>query len=154
MANRSARRRKRLIRTFQSGLAIAIFLYLLTCLALWRYQTRMIFFPDASLKSTPAEVGLAYEDVWLTTTNGQVNGWWIPPESNPRSKTNKEIPVILFFHGNGSNLGDLVSQAQQFNQWSYSTLLIDYRGYGRSAGPFPSERRVYEDAELAWRYLT
>lgn len=153
MAHHSARRRKRLIRTVQRGGAIALSLYLLTCLALWRYQTRMIFFPDALLKSTPAEVGLAYENVWLPTTNGQVNGWWISPKSNPRSTANEEIPVILFFHGNGSNLGDLVSRAQQFNQWGYSTLLIDYRGYGRSTGPFPNEQRVYEDAELAWRYL-
>ena len=32
-------------------------------------------------------------------------------------------------------------------------LLIDYRGYGRSTGEFPNERRVYEDAEAAWQYL-
>lgn len=154
MADHSARRRKRLIRVVKRGGAIALFLYLLTCLALWRCQTRMIFFPDALIKSTPTEVGLTYEDIWLATTNGQVNGWWIPIESNTRSTTKEEIPVILFLHGNGSNLGDMVSRAQQFNKWGYSTLLIDYRGYGRSSGPFPSEQRVYEDAELAWRYLT
>ena len=153
MANYLARR-KRLFRALKSGCAIALSLYLLVCLALWHYQTRMIFFPDALIKSTPTEVGLTYEDVWLATTNGQVHGWWIPNEFDTRFKTNNKIPVILFFHGNGSNLGDLVSRAQPFHQWGYSTLLIDYRGYGQSSGPFPSEQRVYEDAELSWRYLT
>jgi pimeloyl-ACP methyl ester carboxylesterase len=31
---------------------------------------------------------------------------------------------------------------------------VDYRGYGRSSSNrFPSEARVYEDAEAAWQYL-
>jgi hypothetical protein len=32
--------------------------------------------------------------------------------------------------------------------------MIDYRGYGQSEGEFPSEARLYEDAEVAWNYLT
>ena len=131
------------------GLIVAAMAYLLVCLGLWRYQTRMMFFPSAVIRSTPADVGLSYKDVWLKTTNGQVHGWWI----DNRSKVEEQIPVILFFHGNGSNLGDMVSRIQQFNSWGYSTLFIDYRGYGRSSGPFPNEQRVYEDAEAAWQYL-
>ena len=34
-----------------------------------------------------------------------------------------------------------------------STLIIDYRGYGRSEGT-PSEDGVYRDAEAAWRHVT
>ena len=131
------------------GLIIAASAYLLICLWLWRYQTRMMFFPDSTIRNTPADAGLSYEDVWLKTTNGQVHGWWI----DSRSNLDEQIPVILFFHGNGSNLGDMVSRIQQFNDWGYSTLFIDYRGYGRSSGPFPNEQRVYEDAEVAWQYL-
>ena len=146
-------RRRRLSRTLKRGLAVAGCGYLLVCLGLWHYQTRMIFFPDDFIKSTPSDVGLLYEDVWLVPENkpkdGQVHGWWI----SSRSTASEEIPVILFFHGNGSNLGDLVSRAQQFNEWGYSTMLIDYRGYGRSSGSFPSEQQVYEDAEMAWDYL-
>ncbi len=32
--------------------------------------------------------------------------------------------------------------------------MIDYRGYGRSPGKFPTESSVYEDVEAAWNYLT
>lgn len=131
------------------GLIVIAVAYLLVCLGLRRYQTRMMFFPEATIRNTPADVGLSYEDIWLETTNGQVHGWWI----DNRSNLDEQIPVILFFHGNASNLGDMVSRIQQFNDWGYSTLFIDYRGYGRSSGPFPNEQRVYEDAEVAWQYL-
>ena len=30
---------------------------------------------------------------------------------------------------------------------------MDYRGYGKSDGAFPSESQVYDDAEAAWDYL-
>ena len=32
-------------------------------------------------------------------------------------------------------------------------LAIDYRGYGRSSGPAPSESQVYADASAAWDHL-
>ena len=35
----------------------------------------------------------------------------------------------------------------------FSVLIVDYRGYGKSGGGFPSEGQVYEDAETAWTYL-
>lgn len=139
---------------FLSKVFIAIALcYSFTCLALWHAQTKMMFFPNKTLRNTPADFGLAYEDIWLTpgdtSENGRVHGWWIPNQL----AENRADPVILFLHGNASNVGDMVSRAQMFHQWGVSTLLVDYRGYGRSSGPFPSEQRVYEDAEAAWQYL-
>ncbi len=126
--------------------AIALF-YFAGCAALWSYQTRMIFFPDAVVKSTPASVGLAYEEVRLTVQGDVVHGWFI-------AAAKADAPVVLYLHGNGSNVGDLVERMRQFYDWGYGVLLIDYRGYGLSSNKFPNERRVYEDAEAAWQYLT
>ena len=153
MANLLKRRLKKLT-MFLSKVLIAIaIIYVLICLALWSNQRKMMFFPNAILRNTPADFGLAYEDVWLMpeseSQNGQVHGWWIPNQFTG----NRANPVILFLHGNASNIGDMVSRAQTFHQWGVSTLLIDYRGYGRSSGPFPGEQQVYEDAEAAWQYL-
>jgi len=39
-----------------------------------------------------------------------------------------------------------------FNILGYSTLIIDYRGYGISSGT-PTEQGTYVDAETAWQYL-
>ncbi|MGF1496284.1 MAG: alpha/beta hydrolase [Elainellaceae cyanobacterium] len=127
--------------------AIGAIAYISICLALWRWQARFIFFPPATLKATPAAVQLPYEEVWLPIGDDALHGWWIPAPV-------ADAPVILYFHGNASNLGDLVNQAARYYQWGYGAFLVDYRGYGKSSGAFPSERQVYEDAAAAWAYLT
>ena len=61
--------------------------------------------------------------------------------------------VVLYLHGNGSNVGANVEHANRFHRLGLSVFVIDYRGYGKSQGDFPSESQVYEDAQLAWDYL-
>jgi uncharacterized protein len=61
--------------------------------------------------------------------------------------------VVLYLHGNGLNVGANVEHANRFHRLGLSVFLIDYRGYGKSQGEFPTESQVYEDAELAWDYL-
>jgi hypothetical protein len=106
-----------------------------------------MFFPNSLIRSTPKDYNLAYQDIWLNIEQEKIHGWWIPA-SKPSA------PTILYFHGNGSNNGDLTDIAAIFHQLGLSVLLIDYRGYGRSSPTFPNETRVYEDAEAAWNYLT
>jgi len=129
-----------------SILVILASLYISGCLLLRWGQTKLIFFPDRQIKSTPDEYGLDYQDVWLDVGKDKVHGWWIP--------TATSAPALLYFHGNGSNNGDLTEIAAIFHQLEVSVLLIDYRGYGKSSPIFPNEARVYEDAEAAWQYLT
>jgi hypothetical protein len=46
---------------------------------LYLQQPSMIFFPYATLDQTPAEWGLAYEDVFLDAEDGvRLHGWYIP----------------------------------------------------------------------------
>jgi uncharacterized protein len=125
---------------------IGITFYLTICLLLRWKQTSFIFFPHSLIRSTPQDYNLAYQDIWLNIGQEKIHGWWIPA-SKPSA------PVMLYFHGNGSNNGDLTHIAAFFNQLGLSVLLIDYRGYGRSSPTFPNETRVYEDAETAWNYL-
>ncbi|NJO80134.1 MAG: alpha/beta hydrolase [Cyanobacteria bacterium RM1_2_2] len=132
----------------QAGTAVLLVAsYLLLCLLLRWGQTRLMFFPSAQIQATPATVQLSYQEVWLSASRGQVQGWWIPAVS-------QTAPVVLYLHGNGSNLGDLVNRAARLHGMGAAVFLIDYRGYGRSWGVFPSETSVYEDAAAAWQYLT
>lgn len=134
-------------------------IYIVLCLILWRTQSKLIFFPDSTIRNTPASLGLLYEEITLPVGQGNnagnLYGWWIP---TLRQRVNqpalKPAPTILYLHGNGSNIGDLISRAAQFHQIGCNVLLFDYRGYGLSSGPFPNEQRVYEDAETLWQYLT
>lgn len=134
-----------------SGLVWSAIAYLLTCFALLIWQNRLIFLPSPNLQLTPEKLDLEYEDVWLSvlTWNRKVerlHGWWIP-NSSPGGK------VLLYLHGNGGNISSNLGAARRFQEAGFSVLLLDYRGYGRSQGRFPSESEVYRDAQAAWDYL-
>ncbi|GAB4131428.1 MAG: alpha/beta hydrolase [Cyanobacteria bacterium J069] len=125
----------------------AVALYAAACALVWVGQTRLIFRPDAEIRTTPDEVGLSYETVDLPVGSGRVRGWWIGAGRD-------NAPTVLYLHGTGSNLGDHPRLAAQFYELGWSAFLIDYRGYGESQGDFPSEQAVYADAIAALAYLT
>ncbi|MEL6381062.1 MAG: alpha/beta fold hydrolase [Cyanobacteria bacterium J06626_18] len=126
---------------------LGVFAYIGACLAIWFGQPRLIFHPQMGLALTPADLDLPYEDVWIPVDEGQIHGWWIPANA-PNAKT------VLYLHGNAGNIETNVWRARYLSQLGLSVLLIDYRGYGLSSGPFPNETRVYEDTNAAWDYLT
>lgn len=121
--------------------------YVAFCLALWWGQARLIFYPQPAPVTTPAAVGLPYEEVWIPVGEGQIHGWWIPA-ADPAAQT------VLVFHGNATNVEGSLQQTLPLLDLGVSALIIDYRGYGLSSGPFPNETRVYADATAAWNYLT
>jgi len=127
-----------------------VILYSSACMFLYLKQARFIFFPSPVIQQTPATFGLAYEAVRIPVGEGQdrpeIQGWWVP--------ASRSRGVVLYFHGNGSNLGTNAERILAFQALDLSVLMVDYRGYGQSDGPFPSEQRVYEDALASWRYLT
>lgn len=130
-----------------SGTAI----YAFSCIFLFFYQPRLIFFPSPYLEKTPAQFNIPYQEVWLpveaTASKSElIHGWWIKAD-----RANGK--VLLYLHGNGQNIGANINRANLFRELGFSVLLIDYRGYGRSQGNFPNELQVYQDAAAAWNYL-
>lgn len=112
---------------------------------LYLMQPSMVFYPHLDLVETPAEWGLEYEDVYLSSRDGvRLHGWYIPHD--------KAEEVVLFLHGNGGNISHRGASIDIFNRIGLNTLIIDYRGYGKSEGS-PGEKGFYEDARAAWRYL-
>lgn len=126
-------------------------LYLALCLALWLGQRQLIFAPSPTLEKTPAQLGIAYETVWIPIRNGtgqRLHGWWLPSAAEAAG------PALLYLHGNAGNVStNLTRAAWMRSTLGVSVLLVDYRGYGLSSGPFPSEDRMYEDARAAWEFL-
>jgi fermentation-respiration switch protein FrsA (DUF1100 family) len=114
----------------------------------WMYlqQPHMIFLPYRQLDQTPADWGLAYEDVSLGAAQGpRLHGWYIPHPGSRR--------VLLFFHGNAGNISHRGESVAIFHRLGLNVFIFDYRGYGQSAGK-PGEAGLYEDAAAAWHYLT
>ncbi len=144
-----------------AGSAAAV-AYAGACFALYNIQTELIYRPLPHIIKTPAEVGLAYEDVWIPIESqpkqlsdsfsgsleesGYLHAWWVP---NPASRR-----VVLFCHGNYGNISYNTERIRFHHAQGCSVLAFDYRGYGQSSGPLPSEQNTFADAQAALRYLT
>lgn len=112
-------------------------------------QNRLVYFPARTMVSTPAALGWAYEEVWLETADGvQVHGWFVPPPHQPAPARG----TVLLLHGNGGNISHRLDSVAFFGRMGLNSFLLDYRGYGQSAGQ-PDEAGTYQDAEAAWRWL-
>ncbi|WP_285905838.1 alpha/beta hydrolase [Pseudodesulfovibrio pelocollis] len=117
------------------------------CLAAWVYltQRRLLYFPTRSVVATPADAGLAFEDVLLVNGLGtELHGWWLP---HPKARF-----TLLFCHGNGGNISHRLESLRIFHDLGLSVLIFDYSGYGRSQGE-PSETATRADARAAWDWL-
>jgi fermentation-respiration switch protein FrsA (DUF1100 family) len=111
-------------------------------------QDRLLYYPGMGreLAATPERYGLPFEDLAIRTEDGEtLHAWWIPAR-NARG-------AVILFHGNAGNISYRLDYARMFDRLGYSTLLVEYRGYGRSTGS-PSEQGTYRDAAASWRWLT
>lgn len=125
--------------------AVALFIFAFLLVSWVRVQEkRALFFPSRDLHTLPSDVGLPCEDVWLSSGGYRLHGWFLPGPSRG---------VVLWLHGNAGNISDRLLQVKAMKEeLGVSSLLVDYRGYGKSAG-IPSEKGLYEDAAAAFRWL-
>ena len=120
--------------------------YLLVLVIAMLLENRMIFFPAAYPLGDWRPAGLAPEDAWFEAPDGtKLHGWYLPRE-NPRA-------VVLFCHGNAGNITHRTEILRALDDVvGVSTLVFDYRGYGRSEGR-PDEAGVLADARAARAWL-
>jgi len=108
--------------------------------------TRFLFSAKKDMVSTPAELGLDYDEVWFNTSDGvQLHGWSIPGLSGS--------PLIIFFHGNAANISHFVDLLGYFNGMGFHTFIFDYRGFGKSHGKLSREEELYLDGRSVIDYL-
>jgi len=120
--------------------------YLGACVLLASCQSKLIWFPGKPGSTTPRDAGLEFEDLTLTTLDGeQLHAWFLPARGEARG-------ALLVSHGNAGTIEDRLDIARFFVESRVSVLLYDYRGYGRSTGS-PSEQGTYADGRAAWKAL-
>lgn len=136
------------MRMLSSLLIGALAVYLGLAAYLYLFQAGYVYFPELPsrrVETTPASSGLAFETLKIATEDGETLEGWYVPASNPRA-------TLLYFHGNGGNIGHRVELVEMFHRLGLNVLIFDYRGYGNSSGK-PSETGTALDAEAAWRHL-
>ncbi len=120
-------------------------LYAFYCLSIFLLQ-RPVLFPRR-LIDIQAVSGIPlpeHEKYFLDTTYGPVEAWFILPETSI-----KPAPVVIFGHGNAEVIDFWPAILEPFTRWGIGVLLVEYPGYGRSAGT-PSQTRISEAFVAAW----
>lgn len=104
-------------------------------------RSKFLFFP---LKGKPQEPSVEFRHVDIATEDGEkLHGWFIPNQASDK--------LVVYFHGNGGNLGTFVEPLAEIHKIGYNVLAADYRGYGLSTGE-PSEAGILLDAQAVLQY--
>lgn len=127
---------KRLLSSF-------VIIYLLINLMAYYYSEKLIF-PYNKSSYDDSLYGLEFitaEDNTQIASKIATRFW----------QAENETHLILYFHGNYLDLGDLDDVGRQLNAYGYSVLAMDYRGYGLSQG-MVTEKNSYQDAHSLYNF--
>ena len=103
--------------------------FLLAALAglAWAGSSRMMARRAPDAQTSPADYGLAYEDISFPSRDGiALRGWFIP--SDPARAT------VIFCHGHAGSMDPDLIYAPWFHEAGFNVLMFDFRAHGRSAG--------------------
>jgi alpha-beta hydrolase superfamily lysophospholipase len=89
--------------------------------------TSLFFFPGRQQVLSPQMMGLASEDITLHSADGTRLFAWHLTASAARG-------LVCYFHGNAENISTHIVNVAWLPAAGYEVLLVDYRGYGGSAG--------------------
>jgi fermentation-respiration switch protein FrsA (DUF1100 family) len=128
------------LRIAASSLAV----FLLLWLTAYTFRDRLIFHPVRGLEMTIEKTQWPFEEVWLETSRGRINGWYLP--GPPGHYT------ALLLHGNGGNLTNMIGRMMSYHRLQMGVLAIDYNGFGLSEGT-PTLEGAVEGAVAAWDFL-
>jgi uncharacterized protein len=126
-------------------IAAFIDLYVAPCACLFIWQRKFIYFPNQQRPSLAQVDAPGVREVTLTSSDGlRLLAWYVP--AGPTR------PTVLYFHGNGGNIGDRAVHISAFAKAGYGFLIPEYRGYGGNPGR-PSEQAFFADADTALEFL-
>ena len=108
--------------------------------------TQVFFQPQRVLVDTPERAGLRYEELPLRAADGvELFTWYLPARGTAQA-------TVLFLHGNAENISTHYQNVAWMPAEGFNVLVLDYRGYGRSAGT-PSLAGVQLDIDAGMRAL-
>jgi pimeloyl-ACP methyl ester carboxylesterase len=127
----------------------AFLIYAAYCTLLFVMQ-RQVLFPRYMIPTPPPpDVKTLRIEPWLLETSfGKVEAWYLPPAA----ADGRPAPAVIFGHGNGELIDYWPNELRGFPSMGVGLLLVEYPGYGRSAGS-PSQESISEAFILAYDRL-
>jgi uncharacterized protein len=128
-----------------TSLIAVVALYLVMCVALYRHQERLIFFPER----LPPDYTYSFPTTFREIT------WQVDGATLHALHFTVDQPkgVILYLHGNAGSLRSWGDVAADFVERGYDVFMPEYRGYGKSTGTITHERILLQDALVAYTRL-
>jgi uncharacterized protein len=126
------------------ALFVLLALYVGVC-AFARTVYPRVLFPAPRLDAPPREVTEAI-------TRGEAAMWHLPQADGRETLAlftpprDERARVIVMLHGNGESMFDRLPFREALVARGLGVVLVEYRGYGLSHGPPPSEDDIYADA--------
>lgn len=105
---------------------------------------RSVVFPGSAFPSpraSPEQHPPGVAQIWLDTSFGRVEAWYLEAAASG--------PVVIFAHGNGEFIDDWVEPMERLRSANVSVMLVEFPGYGHSAGR-PSRQSIAETFEAAF----
>lgn len=128
----------------------AVCLHALTgCGIPWHDWDRIILRASDAPRLTPADIGFAYEDVRIpTSNNARLAGWFVPAVSGA------PLATMIVHTGIRGNLEDYLPMVPIGANNDFNVLIYDWQGYGESEGVahfvnFEADTRAANDYLLA-----
>jgi len=137
MSNNSKSRAKK----YMNVIGWAVIAYTVYCIFLFLLQ-RSVLFPTQYTQTVPgvAQKHPRMEILWLDTGFGRVESWFMPADPVDKKRPS---PLIIYAHGNAELIDLWPHEFSSLNRMGVSVLLVEYPGYGRSAGS-PSQKSITE----------
>lgn len=121
-------------------------IYILICTLLYVNQESILFFPQRLPKEHTFQFNWPHEEKNIPMKDGTVlNGLLFKADSSKG--------VILYLHGNAGSLDSWGWVARVYTDLHYDVFMLDYRGYGKSAGTIKSEVQLHEDVQTVYEML-
>lgn len=127
-------------------LAFTALCYLGLCILLYLKQEKLLF-PATKLSNDHRfQFSGRFEELSIETTDHvKLHGLLFKADSS--------MGLVFYLHGNGGCVDSWGEAAQTYTQLDYDVFILDYRGYGKSAGYINNEAQLHSDVQTAYNVV-
>jgi Lysophospholipase len=137
---RSKRKRKIL-----RWIKIILLIYFLVGVALYYFQEKILLHPQSLDADYVYHFNVPFREVNITINkNENLNVVQFLPKDSLRKG------VVLYFHGNMTNINHYASIADNFTKFGYEVWMPDYPGFGKTTGIL-TEKKLCDEALLVYK---
>lgn len=124
---------------------IILFFYVVIGIALYFLQLKILLHPVAYPQDYVYHFSVPFKEINIPINHHEnFNIIQFLPKDSVRKG------VVLYFHGNKTNITHYAAFADNFTKLGYEVWMPDYPGYGKTTGEL-TEKKLYDEAMLAYK---